>query len=382
VAELVARASQYRQRHQQADNDLAIAVYRQALERSPDEVEAQIGLSLALSQSVTKFNRSDAERDEALELARRALEAAPDRSGAHYAHALALDSRGQVDAAIEEYLRADALGGGVSGLASAAYLFQIQGRLARALEADLEVYDRFPEAHYVEVQIGATLGLLGFEDAAVVWLERADTLRPDNVFAALALAQFRLSGGRLDEAERVARHALEKGIHRSELHGVLGRVAELRGQDAEAATHYRQAIEVSARNCSAASRLWQLDPESPDAGRAVCFGPPATAFGEPNLEDEYPAAWITAAVAYARSGDAANALAFLDGAIELGYRDADWLQLDPMLQGLRSDPELVRRVERIRGLIEAERATVLSAPWLPHGLLAPTATEGGGRVER
>ena len=372
VAELVARADEYRARHQEADTELAASIYRSVLERVPDQVEALAGLSLALSQGVTKFNHTGAERDQALKLAKRALEVAPDHAGANYAHALALDSRGQVAAAIEGYLRADELGGGVSGLASAAYLFQVQGRLARALQANLEVYDRFPQAHYVEVQIATTLGLLGFEDAAVIWFERAHTLRPDNVFAALALAQFRLSGGRLDEAERVAEQALSDGIRRSELHAVLGHVAELRGLKAEAALHYRGAIEVSVRSCVAATRLWLLDPSDMggDAG-GICFGPPGRVFPAVILDDEYPAAWVNAVVAYASGGDTEKALAFLDSAIELGYRDADWLLLDPLLQGLRSEPEFIRRIERIRGLLEEERAEVLSSPWLPEGLVAP-----------
>jgi len=59
----------------------------------------------------------------------------------------------------------------------------------------------------------------------------------------------------------------------------------------------------------------------------------------------------------------------LDVAITLGYRDTGWLLLDPMLGGLREDSRFLRRIERIRRLVNAERQKVLGAGWLPPSLL-------------
>ena len=73
AAELARRAGDYLRRHQEADNELAIELYRRALEREPALPSALVGLSLALSQRATKFNRSPQEGVEALALADRAL---------------------------------------------------------------------------------------------------------------------------------------------------------------------------------------------------------------------------------------------------------------------------------------------------------------------
>ena len=71
-------------------------------------------------------------------------------------------------------------------------------------------------------------------------------------------------------------------------------------------------------------------------------------------------------------GNNGEALQALDAAIGLGYRDEDWLLLDPMLAGLRGHPEFGLRIERIRQLVNAERQRVVGAAWLP-----PSFLEGG-----
>lgn len=377
VDERVARADAYRARHQDADNELAVELYEQVLDDAPDHVGALSGLSLALSQRVTKFNRSTKDRARALSLAERALTLDRGDGDAHYARALALDSTGRIREALLGYQRADALGATMPSLASAAYGHQVLGQLARALEANLAAYSRFPDAPYVEVQIASTLGLLGFDDAAVVWFERALALRPDNVFAALSYAQYRLSKGRLDETERLARGAIEAGIRRAELHTVLGHVSMLRGDGDAAAQHYRDALGVQSRACEAATHLWRLDQGASDfPNRPPCYQAADVVFPDPpQLEYEDPRPWITAATAHAAAGDGPRALAWLDHGIDRGYRNTGWLLLDPLLRSLHDEPGFLERIEQIREHVEAERRAVLAADWLPEDFLVPRTSQ-------
>ncbi len=100
VPEPLARAGSYLRLHQERNNQLAIELYRRALQLEPRNPQALAGLSLALGQRATKFNQREGTIDKALELARRALRLDPRLGLAHHALGLALDSKGQVSGAL------------------------------------------------------------------------------------------------------------------------------------------------------------------------------------------------------------------------------------------------------------------------------------------
>jgi DNA-binding winged helix-turn-helix (wHTH) protein/Tfp pilus assembly protein PilF len=384
LSEILDRAGAYLRQQQRGNNDLAIELYRRALKLAPGEPRALAGLSLALSQKATKFNERGATSEEALALARRAVQADPQLALAHHALALALDSQGRVTPALASYRRAAALAGGeesgAAALASAANLLLVQGHLAEALEMDLQaarVEKNREETPYLEVQIGSTLALLGYEAPALVWFERAIELRPDNVFAATSLARFHLSHARLREADAAAESALARAIRRPELWEIRGLVRLLRGDEPAARHAFGEAQAVAPGYPRARIQLLLLDLRN------------GTKAGDPRAEgqallreiregqrqgDEWPDAWIDEALLEAGlSGDdpagSLRTFAALDGAIARGYRDAGWLLLEPGFATLRTDARFLRRLEIIRDAVEAERQRIAGAPWLPPGFL-------------
>src|SRR6185295_4034572 len=370
VPELLARAGAYLRQHQESDNGMAIELYRRALRLEPKNPMALAGLSMALAHRATKFNGRGGEREQAVELAQRALALDPRLGLAHHALGLAFDSKGQVSKALAAYLQAaDLEPDPTAALASAAYLMQIQGHLADALEANVHVARESGDTPiYLEVQIGLTLSLLGFDRAAEVWLERALELRPDNVFAPGAYAQMRLSQGRLREADEIAARAIQRGIRRPELPTIRGTVALMEGDEPKAEAFFRNALSI--------------DRESPHAETCLLLLARRRSGNSAELEkqyrdeilnirqgrmagDEWPDGAIEEMLLEASFGDEDAALRALDTAIGQGYRDDDWLLLDPMLAGLRRNPEFNLRIETIRRLVEAERQRVVGAPWLP-----------------
>lgn len=375
VPELLARAGTYLSLHQERNNELAIELYQRALRLEPENPRALAGLSLALGQRATKFNQRAGESERALELARRAILVDPRLGLGHHALGLALDSQGQISGAIAAYLRAAELEPQPAGpLASAAHLQQIQGHLAAALETNLRAAREGGDAPpYLDVQIGSTLALLGFEQASSVWFERALELRPDNVFAAAAFAKARLSQARLREADAIAARAIERGIRRPELPTIRGLVALLEGDEPRARVLFQEALKIEPGFPPAGTRLLLLT--RPEAGRVrelVDAAHRGRAEG-----DEWPDSAIDEALLEAGLGQQEEALRALDLAIALGYRDAGWLLLDPLLASLRdgpaSRPDFLRRIETIRRLVDAERQRVVGAGWLPPSLLDGSA---------
>lgn len=374
--ELISRGSFYQSRHDARDNRLAIEIFQTALDRQPNHPDALVGLSLSLSQGVTKFNRPAQGTEAALSLAEQALRLVPSDAGAHRARAFALDSRGQISDALEAYRRSAALDPeSGAALSSAAYLLYVQGHLAGALRSNLQAARHPDPGNYHEIQIGLTLAALGFEHEARVWLTRALELRPDNVFAAATLGRLELERGRIRQAKRIARDAISRGIVRPELHLTLGHAELLAGHRDTAATHYRAARAVNPRRGHGTARLLILErlngttPALEARYRRAVDG----LRRDREEGDEWPECAVREALLHAAFGYEARALQALDQAIALGYRNVEWLRRDPMLESLRESPGFEERIAAIRQAIDAERQRVLSARWLPPELLRSRA---------
>lgn len=367
AAELVSRAGTYLERHQQADNERAIELYRRALELDAQQVEALAGLSLALSQRSTKFNLPF--EPEAETLARRALALSPQSGRAQHALALTLDAQGRLREALAAYLEAAQRESAPAPvLASAAHLLQVSGRLAEALETNLRAARApGPTPIYLEVQLGSTLYLLEANSAAQVWFERALALKPDNVFAAAAFAQMRLSQGRNEDADRVASEALARDIRRPDLYRVRGLVAERAGRREEARSFFAEALALVPDDVSTRVRFACLDPRTADPELAAEIG------RELERGDTWPTVAYDQMLLATCAGDFDTALVALDRAIALGFRDRGWLLLDPMLAELRAHPGFTTRLEELSLRVDAERQKVEGAPWLPEGFLAGSA---------
>jgi tetratricopeptide (TPR) repeat protein len=370
AAELTARGRTYLARHRDADNELAVSLFRRALGAADAGPAARVGLSLAYSQRATKFNRAPAWAEDAERLARQALDTRRDAEGYH-AFGLALDAQGRVSPALAAYRRAAELDPGHAGaIASAAYLLAVRGELAEALRWDLEALRLDADLPYVEIQIAEVLATLGHATAADVWFRRALALRPDNVFVHGSFARQRLRRGDVAGAEDLAHAAVERGVRRPEPLMILGHAAWMRGRGGEALRHYRRAEALNARQSGAAAYLAALAAGRHRPGNGATPRPPCRPPQQGEL-DEWPDAAVSSALDCIAAGDRTGALAGLDAAIARGFRDAKWLRLHPAFAPLRGDPGFAARCARIRGLVAAEERRLRNADWLPSGLFGP-----------
>nr|WP_238346147.1 winged helix-turn-helix domain-containing protein [Luteimonas saliphila] len=371
VSPLSQRAAYYAGIGQQANNERAIALYRQRLQESPDDTDAQLGLSRAYSARLCLYNGSADDAVQAQTLADAVIARQPKTAAAYAALAYAHDCRGEIPAALAGYERAVQLDPAADGSrASAAYLYARQGRIADALAANLAV--REPAGvRFLDLQIASNLDLLGYAAAAEARYRRSFQLYPDNVFSNLAWPTFLYGRGRSDEAQTALDQALSRGTEHPGLHLLAAELALLRGDTAAARDAAGRAHALRPHASFPESVAWTAGAEGrPDA---AALRERAAALGAGLARGTDPFDGVEAALLHALAGDRDAAGRSLDAAVAAGFRDAGYLRVSPLFADLRDAPAFDAALRCIDEALAAERAAVLASGRLPDDATDATA---------
>jgi tetratricopeptide (TPR) repeat protein len=194
--------------------DEAIAFYRAALARDPNDAVTRSNLGTALA--------AKGQLHEAIAQYRDALDLAPNDADSHYNLANALMAQGKlVDAA---------------------------GQFREALRIE----PGFAEAH---INLGNALVALGQTEEAADHYRRAIELRPDGVEAVNNLGLLLAAQGGLDDAIALFRRALAIDPDFADAHTNLASTLKQAGAFAEALTHFRRAVELLPESANAHNDL-------------------------------------------------------------------------------------------------------------------------------
>ncbi|MCD9097602.1 winged helix-turn-helix domain-containing protein [Luteimonas fraxinea] len=363
VSPLLERAAYYAAIGQPANNERAIALYRQRLQEAPDDSTAQLGLSRAYSARLCLYSGNAEDATQALALAEAVIARQPEFSAAHAALAYAHDCRGEVIAALAGYTRAVQLDPTADGSrASAAYLQARQGHIAEALAANLDV--RAPETvRFLQLQIASNLDLLGYTAAAEARYRRSFQLYPDNVFSNLAWPTFLYEHGRLDEAQTALTQAMSRGTEHAGLHLLAAELALLRGEHIAAREAVQQARALKPQASLPETMAWITGVEPPPDAAALRARAATLRAGLASGTDPFDG--IDAALLQSQAGDTSAALDALDAAITAGFRNAGYLRVSPLFADLRTAPAFDAALRRIDTALAAERAAVQASGRLP-----------------
>ncbi len=344
--------------HQEQDQQLALQLFERALENDPDSLAAKTGISMALTQSVTKFGGPLENLQRAKNLASAVLKEQPAYAAGHLALASVLDAEGQIEPAIAAYERVLILEPNHAGARSSlAYVLQVDGQLAKALQQNLILLDKVESLQYLDVQIGSVLALLEFDQLALDWLRRADELKPGNPFAATARAQALIAFGRPEEAKAVLEDAAT--VERPEVDYLLGQLywsehdLDAAQQAFVRSNNLRQRGYVPAE---LAQLILQRNWEGIKSKLAEMDA-------AENTQDTWPTGPLMASELLTALGRPKEAIAALQDAVRQGYRDHRMLRHNPALSPLMYEPEFVALIKTMRELVQQERAIVLASDW-------------------
>lgn len=364
--QILDRAQWYARMGQRDNNERALVLYDRALHEAPDDVEALVGASRTRAARTCLYNGGIDDARDALRIAGRAVAVGPENPKAWSALGYARDCLGDIGGAIAAYeatVRLDPDDDATRS--SAAYLYQEQGRLADALHANLSMHGDASRVRYREVQLAREYELLGFTTQAGQRYEAVFDLAPDNVFGNIGWPAYLFARGRFDEARTAIAEARKRDTARPELAQLDGELALRRGDGAAAANAFAEAHALQP-DASLPETLALLYAATPPSGEALAVRIAATR--KALLDNPWPASRFELAWLLDAAGDRRGAVAALDDAVALGWRDAGYLRASPLFAPIAADPGFREVIESIERRTRAERERVIDAAWCPPDL--------------
>jgi len=338
---LIERAQEQLRLHQARETDRAIVMLREVLTQKPDSFDARLTLSFALSTKATKFGGGLREKLEAESLARTLIREQPESSNAWSALGYTLSAQGQPNESLSAYQYAYHLNPeNAPALSSAAHVLLLRGDLQQALVLEARAKKAGGTSRYAEIQIAQILELID-HPAATAWRMKALSLNPGQVVVLSEVAKSYLRQGNPMAALKILEQAEGEDQSAPQIMYLRGRAAIMLGRLKEARLileniGWRGHYELAA-----------LDGISGNTSRAQALFLPSK---RAELEfDPDPATHIKLAEITATLGQESEVLRLIGHAINLGWRDINWLKQSPYLSTLMSSNqgrEIESRIER------------------------------------
>ncbi|MGA7439835.1 MAG: winged helix-turn-helix domain-containing protein [Luteibacter sp.] len=377
--QILERAHWYARMGQRDNNERALALYDRALHEAPDDVEALAGASRTRAARTCLYNGGTDDARDALRIAGRAVAVGSDNAHAWTALGYARDCLGDIGGAITAYEAAVRLDPDDDATrSSAAYLYQEQGRLADALHANMDMRGDPARVRYRDVQLAREYELLGFVTQAGQRYKQVFELAPDNVFGNIGWPAYLFAHGRFDEARAAVADARQRDTARPELAQLDGELALRRGDKVAAANAFAEAHALRP-DASLPETLALLYASRPIGGEALDQRIIATR--KALADDPWPASRFELVWLLQASGDRRGAIAALDDAVAIGWRDAGYLRASPLFAPIAADPGFQEVIESIERRTRAERERVLEAAWCPADLPCQRGSRAGALLQ-
>lgn len=363
VSAIIARGNYYFNIGQNENTDRAIELFTNVLSMEPENEAALIGLSLALSKSVCRYNQNTSRAKEGYELALKAKALSSsdvNASKAEAAIAYAWDCLGNLELAIEHYLLAIKLDPQhYKSIGSAAHLLTVKGELLQAYQLSLRAKQLAPNNHMADLQIARILELLNFKNEAQNAYQELFVLYPDNVFINEAYPRFLYFQGRFGEAKQAIETVLNRNAGRYDIYLHYAELIWLLDNKATALAYIENAKERDPSQPYAKNILLSINNKLnvDDAKLAITQIEKFIAQG-----DTWPNNYIEAAlISLWAIKDEQTAITFLQKAVKSGYLDSEYLSISPLFEVLREKSEYQQLIDDINKRRESMRQLFLAA---------------------
>jgi len=354
------KGREYYSRYGKQDNENAIELFKKALELDPDYALAYAGLGDAYSQRFGKFGFPRAWIDSAIVASNRAISLDPTLAEGYKALGLAYETKGWLRRSLENNRKAIEINPDYQpAVANMGWVNGFLGNFDEALRWHKKALALSPMHAFGYVGIGQLYMWIGDYPAATEWYNKALALQPDLQSALVRMAYASLAQGEYQQCIERAEKVLASDPNDIGALTAIGSADFLLG-------NYPRAEECFARSVAIDSVYgdrvglgyvyWKTGRQ--DDARKIFAQSAEIAQNELARGDEYSFVPYILASVNAIQGNRAEACDWLKKAIDAGWRDYRYAEIEPALENLRGDERFKQMMVDLKAKVDEMRRRV------------------------
>jgi serine/threonine protein kinase/Tfp pilus assembly protein PilF len=357
----------YYYRYHKQDNEIAIELFKKALELDLEYALAFAGLGDAYAQRTLKFGFASTWVDSAIEIANKAILLDPDLAEGYKALGLAYIAKSWIRQALEANHKAIELNANhYPALINIGWSYFNLGRFEEALRYMKKSLALNPTGAYDCYGIGSVYLMLNRPAEAEKWFNRALELQPDFIYAHAKFVEMYLGQGKCQKALEHSRRIL--AISSDDVLGLVtaGDVELFSGNYAQAELYYKKVMEVSTTGLrgltgsSLTNRLayiyWKKGKE--EEARKMFKGYLDSAQKRLEEADESWDVPYDIAAIKAVMGNKSESLKWLQKAIDAGWREYQLGLRNPLLENLHNEEQFKQMMAGVKSMVDEMRKRV------------------------
>jgi TolB-like protein/Tfp pilus assembly protein PilF len=356
------RGRDYYYQYTKENNERAIGLFAKALAIDAHFALAYAGLGDAYERRYTVYEMDSTWADSAIAASTIAISLDPDLAEGYKALGNAFYAKGQLRRALELFTKAVKLNPNYApAVNNVGWVSWSLGTYDEALKWMKKASVLQPGFPRWSANVGLQYFMLGYDSLSLVWFHKALDLQPDYVFPDIILSYLYIQNGKIDSARASIARALSIDEREYLVLDAAGDIELLARNFEGARKYYERSVALFGQTRPSGFKLAYVLhelgklKESEKITSSNLTGMASSFEGWIEGASDVP---YFIAGSYAWRGDPANAIRWLDKAMELGYGDFRWISVDPQFNSLRKDTGFQERIARLRTRYEAMRERV------------------------
>jgi eukaryotic-like serine/threonine-protein kinase len=361
------RGREYYYLYRPESNEIAIKLFKTALELDPKFALAQAGLGDAYASKGGMFGVDDTWLQAASEAAQRAIVLAPDSPEGYKAIGAVNLYRGHYSKGLFILRRATELNHSYApAVANYGVALYLKGQLEEAVKWKRRAISLNPTKAGYYLALGDIYATIEDDRRAGDMFKKTLALQPGMPEAQAFLVRWYLARGEYREAAQAADAEIAALHNPIEAHELAGEVELWVGRLDRAKRHFLSALVAGSGQIAFNSRhnpttsLGYIEWETGSKTRAQKYLRDASSQNRYAIGrgDENPALPYDNAAIYAILGNKKESNRWLQKAVELGWRDRRCIMKDPLLRGIRASPEFRQTISKLETLLQTAKGHI------------------------